>query len=276
MTLAFTVTQKQRLIELDAGELICAQEFDSKEERDDSFKQLNGELVQKNRRRLQRLRQETLRPAVRMLESTLTNALNEAGFVEVVTPTTLSGGMLEKMGINAQHPLWEQVYWLEKGSCLRPMLAPNLYYMLERLAKIWPRPVRIFEIGQCFRKESKGSKHLSEFTMLNLVELGISDDPAKRLVEMADLVMKAAGIDYRLQAEDSEVYGDTIDVMVGELEVASGATGPHELDNNWNITDNWAGLGFGLERLVMVKEGFQNIRRTGRSLIYLDGARLNV
>jgi len=276
MKLAFTVTQKQRLIELDAGERICTQEFDSKEERDNSFKQLNGELVQKNRRRLQRLREETLRPAVRRLESTLANALNEAGFVEVVTPTTLSGGMLEKMGITAQHPLWEQVFWLENGSCLRPMLAPNLYYMLERLAKIWPRPVRIFEIGQCFRKESKGSKHLSEFTMLNLVEMGTSDDPAKCLVEMADLVMKTAGIDYRLEAEDSEVYGDTIDIMVEDLEIASGATGPHELDNNWNITDNWAGLGFGLERLVMVKEGFQNIRRTGRSLIYLDGARLNV
>lgn len=276
MTLAFTVTQKQRLIELNAEERLYKQEFDSKEERDQSFKQLNGELVQKNKRRLERLRLEAFRPAVRRLEATLAGALREAGFVEVVTPTTLSGGMLEKMGITPQHPLWQQVFWLEGGGCLRPMLAPNLYYLLERLARIWPRPVKIFEIGQCFRKESKGSKHLSEFTMLNLVELGIPGDPAVRLAELVDLVMKAATVEYRLEAEESEVYGDTIDVMAGDLEVASGATGPHELDINWNIRDNWAGLGFGLERLVMVKEGFQNIRRTGRSLIYLDGARLNV
>lgn len=276
MTFAFTVTQKQRLIELDAGDQISSREFETKEYRDSSFKQVSEELVQKNRRRLRRLRQETLRPAVRQMESHLTDVLNKAGFVEVVTPTTLAGGMLEKMGITSKHPLWDQVFWLENGSCLRPMLAPNLYYMLERLPKVWPKPVRIFEIGQCFRKESKGSKHLSEFTMLNVVELGISEDPGKRLIEIADLVMQAAGVDYRLEAEDSEVYGDTIDIMVENLEIASGATGPHELDNNWNITDNWAGLGFGLERLVMVKEGFRNIRRAGRSLIYLDGARLNV
>jgi phenylalanyl-tRNA synthetase alpha chain len=64
--------------------------------------------------------------------------------------------------------------------------------------------------------------------------------------------------------------------MVGDLEIASGATGPHPLDVNWDIADNWAGLGLGLERLVMMKEGFNNIRRAGRSLIYLDGARLNI
>jgi len=36
------------------------------------------------------------------------------------------------------------------------------------------------------------------------------------------------------------------------------------------------GLGLGLERLVMAKQGYQNIQRTGRSLIYLDGVRLNI
>ncbi|MCL4440615.1 MAG: pyrrolysine--tRNA(Pyl) ligase large subunit, partial [Firmicutes bacterium] len=113
-------------------------------------------------------------------------------------------------------------------------------------------------------------------TMINLVEMGISGSPRERLAEMADLVMSAVGLGYRLEEENSEVYGDTTDVVVGELEVASGATGPHPLDVNWDISENWAGLGFGLERLVLVKEGFGNIRRAGRSLIYLDGARLNV
>ena len=275
MKLAFTATQKQRLIELDAP-LDTENDFINTEERDRSFKELNQELVLKNKRRLQRLRNETLRPAVRIMETKLVERLNQDGFVEVTTPTTLSKGMLQKMGITDSHPLWEQVYWVEPGSCLRPMLAPNLYYLLGHLAKAWPRPVRIFEIGQCFRKESKGSKHLSEFTMLNLVEMGVTGQPSKRLVEMAELVMGAVEIDYRLTAEESEVYGDTIDVMVGDLEVASGAIGPHPLDVNWHIADNWAGLGFGLERLVLVKEGFHNIRRAGRSLMYLDGARLNV
>ncbi len=275
MKLAFTVTQKQRLIELDAAGDI-EKDFNTAAERDDSFRELNQELVLKNRQRLQKLRQDNLRPAVRIMESLLVKSLNDAGFVEVTTPTTLSKGMLEKMGITDRHPLWEQVYWIENNTCLRPMLAPNLYYMLGHLAKVWPRPLRIFEVGQCFRKESKGSKHLSEFTMINLVEMGISGSPRERLAEMADLVMSAVGLGYRLEEENSEVYGDTTDVVVGELEVASGATGPHPLDVNWDISENWAGLGFGLERLVLVKEGFGNIRRAGRSLIYLDGARLNV
>lgn len=276
MKLIFTVTQKQRLIELDVSGELAELEFDTTEERDYSFKKINEELVLINKRRLQRLCDETHRPAIRNLESVLVKALNEAGFVEVITPTTLAKGMLEKMGINKEHPLWEQVYWVDEHSCLRPMLAPNLYYLLGRMARGWPKPVRIFEIGQCFRKESKGSKHLSEFTMLNLVEMEINGNPQTRLSEMAEMVMNSVGLDYRLDAEVSEVYGNTTDVMVGDLEIASGAVGPHPLDKNWNISENWAGLGFGLERLVMIKEDFQNIRRAGRSLMYLDGARLNI
>ena len=276
MELAFTVTQKQRLIELDAAGDVVGLVFETAEERDRSFRVINQELVRKNRQRLLRLRDQELRPAVRLLETALVKSLTEAGFVEVTTPTVLSKGMLGKMGITEAHPLWEQVYWLDKNSCLRPMLAPNLYYLMGHLAKAWPMPVRFFEVGQCFRKESKGARHLSEFTMLNLVEMGTAGEPRDRLAEMAGLVMDTVGLAYRLEAEISEVYGDTIDVMVEDTEVASGATGPHPLDVNWDISENWSGLGFGLERLVMMKEGFHNIRRVGRSLIYLDGGRLNI
>jgi phenylalanyl-tRNA synthetase alpha chain len=52
--------------------------------------------------------------------------------------------------------------------------------------------------------------------------------------------------------------------------------GPHPLDVNWDITEAWAGWGFGLERLALAAEGSCQIRRFGRSLMYLDGARLNV
>lgn len=276
MKLDFTVTQKQRLIELDVREDISGQVFNSKEERDLSFRSIHQQLVAKNKEWLRRLRKDTLRPAIRTIESVLVKTLNRAGFVEVITPTTVSKGMLNKMGITDRDPLRDQVYWLENTICLRPMLAPNLYHLLGRLSKIWPLPISIFEVGQCFRKESKGSKHLTEFTMLNLVEMGIDGDPQARLVEMADLIMGAVGLVYRLHTETSEVYGDTTDVVVDGLEIASGATGPHPLDANWEIAENWAGLGVGLERLVMVKEGFSNIRRAGRSLIYLDGARLNI
>jgi len=88
--------------------------------------------------------------------------------------------------------------------------------------------------------------------------------------------MGASGIEaYELAHKPSDVYGETIDVVSG-LEVGSAAMGPHSLDANWGIFDPWVGVGFGLERLAMVRGGFQNIQRVSRSLEYLDGVRLNI
>jgi phenylalanyl-tRNA synthetase alpha chain len=113
--------------------------------------------------------------------------------------------------------------------------------------------------------------------MLNLVEMGLQEgDRQRRLEELVGLVMEASGIEsYELIVKPSEVYGDTIDVMSG-VEVGSAAMGPHRLDAYWGIFDPWVGVGFGLERLTMVKEGFQNIQRVSRSIEYLDGVRLNI
>jgi len=76
------------------------------------------------------------------------------------------------MTIDKDHPLFDQVYWLNDKQCLRPMLAPSLYSLMFGFARLDQSPVRFFEIGSCFRKESDGAKHNSEFTMLNLVEMG--------------------------------------------------------------------------------------------------------
>jgi hypothetical protein len=43
--------------------------------------------------------------------------------------------------------------------------------------------------------------------------------------------MDAAGIkNYRLEKDECHVYGNTIDVISGDLELGSGAYGPHKLD----------------------------------------------
>ena len=82
------------------------------------------------------------------------------------------------------------VFWLDAKRCLRPMLAPNLYTLWKDLLRLWEKPIRIFEIGTCYRKESKGSLHLNEFTMLNLTELGLPEDQRhQRLEELAALVI---------------------------------------------------------------------------------------
>ena len=274
--ITFSETQRQRLAELSVRGLADEPEFPDATRRDHAFETLHRALLADNVRRLDEMRTVTRRPLLRRLEAAMAAALFDMEFVEVVTPTLVGKGSLEKMGLGPYHPLWRQVYWVDNSRCLRPMLAPNLYYLLSHLQRLWPPPVRIFEVGSCFRKESKGSSHLSEFTMLNMVELGPASGTGERLTELAALVMGSIGIEYEVRATESDVYGATLDVEVAGLEVASGVAGPNPLDEKWGISDPWAGWGFGLERLAMAAEGSTQIRRFGRSLMYLDGARLNV
>jgi pyrrolysyl-tRNA synthetase-like protein len=271
-----TATQAQRLRELGAGAEQIECTFVSPFERNAAYKQTEDGLAREGRARLQELRSDKRPPPLVELERALCSTLSELGFVQVVTPHIVTTEALRKMGIDHRHPLREQVFWLEDGRCLRPMLAPNLYTLMRRLGRLWRQPFGIFEVGTCFRRDSKGARHLNEFTMLNLVELG-RKEPTARLEELAGTVMHTAGIeDFQLVRTTSEVYGEMLDVEVDGTEVCSAAVGPNPIDGNWGIVDPWVGLGFGLERLLMVREGHANIERTGRSLVYVDGVRLNL
>ncbi|MBN1221782.1 MAG: pyrrolysine--tRNA(Pyl) ligase large subunit [Candidatus Aminicenantes bacterium] len=275
--LSWTVTQSQRLRELNAPQHMHDHLFSSEKERNESFLELERTYVRKSRQQLRKLRDERRRPKLCALEDTLAQALIKIGFVQVVTPILISKSSLDKMSIRPGHKLSKQVFWLGGKKCLRPMLAPNLYHLLQELVKIWEKPVRIFEVGPCFRKDSGGRYHVNEFTMLNLVELGLPQGKGRtRLEELVSVIMDASGIkDYKSVPHKSEVYGTTID-FVSEFELASGVVGPHALDSRWGINDPWVGVGFGLERLLMVREHYRNVQRAGRTLIYLDGERLNV
>ena len=280
MQTTWTETQHTRLIELAAGEAELALQFENTQIRDKAYQQLEKQLVKVQRQKLQELREGPRRPRLCRLESRLVEILVQNNFVQVTTPTILSKGLLAKMSIDDDHPLASQVFWLGNDKCLRPMLAPHLYFVLKDLLRLWEKPVRIFEIGSCFRKESQGAQHSNEFTMLNLVEMGLAEDQRQpRLEEMAALVTAAAGIDdYIIQTESSAVYGETIDILAGEdrLEIGSAAMGPHVLDQAWQVTDAWMGIGFGLERLLMIAEKSRSLGKMGRSLGYLDGIRLNI
>lgn len=280
MKLTWTDVQLGRLQELDAVESELVRHFDSASDREKTFQKLEKTLVKKNRELLKTFREIHLRPKICKLESNLVDALVKQGFAQVSTPIIMSKGHLAKMSISDNHALASQIYWLDNSKCLRPMLAPHLYFVLKDLLRLWEKPVRIFEVGPCFRKESQGAQHSSEFTMLNLVEMGLPEkDRHPRIEKLAALVVETAGVeDYRLETVTSEIYGDTIDVVAGKnhLEVASAAMGPHPLDRAWKITDTWVGIGFGLERLLMVTENSKSLAKMGRSLAYLDGVRLNI
>jgi len=277
MNINFSRVQKQRLRELDAPLNLQEKSFSSIQERDKSFRSIEQLLVGQGKQHLLEVRNVRRRPALCELETKLTNVLTENGFVQVVTPIILAKGLLAKMSITSEQPLFKQVFWVSDDKCLRPMLAPNLYYLLGEFVRLYEKPIQVFEIGPCFRKDSKGGHHLNEFTMLNLVELGSPEETGKqRLEELAAIVMDAAEIkNYQLNPAQCEVYGETIDVIAG-LEVGSGVIGPNPLDAQWGWVDPWVGIGFGLERLIMVSKGYQNIQRAGRALVYFDGVRLNI
>ena len=207
LRIRLTATQSQRLRELGADPLVLDELFDDAASRDAAFKLLENDLVRGGREHLRELRKGRRAPQLVELERDLSDALTDVGFVRVVTPLIIASDALRKMGIEHGHPLREQVFWLDDGRCLRPMLAPNLYTLLRRLDRHWSKPFGIFEIGPCFRRDSKGASHLNEFTMLNLVELGGAETEGRaRLEELAALVMGAAGI-ARLRARGHRVRG---------------------------------------------------------------------
>jgi pyrrolysyl-tRNA synthetase-like protein len=275
MPIIWTSSQSQRIREL-GGEPNQNEEFPSEEAREKAFSVLIEKLQSQHRKLIRDLAANPRRHPLAELESSLAKMLVGKGFMEVKTPTIISYEALRKMGITKEHPLYEQVFWLDEKRCLRPMLAPNLYFLMRQLKRNVKMPLMLFEIGTCYRKESHGNSHLEEFTMLNLVEMKPDTDATERLKQHIVSVMDLIGLEYELVTAESEVYVSTIDVEVGGVEVASGAVGPHILDKAHGVTDPWAGVGFGLERLLLMKSGDLNIKKVGRSLIYLNGARIDI
>jgi len=269
----FTRSQIQRLKEF--GDEDHDTEFGSAEEREKAFSEIFSKLTSKNDALVRRMMSYPERHSLSMLEHSIAEMLTKKGFIEVRTPSIISKAALEKMTVTKGSELYKQVFQIDDRRCLRPMLAPNLYFVMHKLRKRTDGPVRIFEIGACFRKEKGGNGHLEEFTMLNLVELGPEGDPTDRLMEHISAVMGTTGLNYGTVTEYSGVYKETLDVTVNGSEVASGAVGPHPLDAMHDIREPWCGIGFGLERLLAEMMKKSNIRKAGKSLVYLNGAKID-
>ncbi|MBR4024230.1 MAG: pyrrolysine--tRNA(Pyl) ligase large subunit [Firmicutes bacterium] len=278
----YTVTQSERLNELNAPIEEQDREFETKEERNEHFRKLEKELTRYARNDIFDLLESRHMTKYRITGNKMADWLMEEGFTEVITPTIISRDSLKKMGIDSGSQFLDQVFWVDGKHCLRPMLAPNLYVEMRELLRITKKPVKIFEMGSCFRKESQGAQHLNEFTMLNLVELAAVKD-GEQLAELERLAlnaMEALGLkegEYEFVQEDSEVYGKvSFDILINGMEVASGSYGPHFLDANWGVFDTWVGIGFGIERLTMALDKGRTIKRYGRTLSFIDGEPLNI
>jgi phenylalanyl-tRNA synthetase alpha chain len=275
MSTTMTKAQEQRLYELGADLDVVCRDHDSSDQRDARFAEIETRLMSQNRTKVSNMMENPRRNQVRRLESSMAEELVARGFQEVSTPHMITRDALARMGIEEGDPLFDKVFWLDTRRCLRPMLAPGLYSMMRTLRRSYRGPLRLFEVGPCYRKESHGNKHLEQFTMLNLVEVSPAAG-TPRLKEIIGDLMGALDINYELSEETSEVYGTTVDIMVNGIEVASCATGPHKLDKAHGINEPWAGVGLGLERLILATRGEVNIKRVGGSLVYLEGVRVDL
>lgn len=273
MTEHFTDSQIQRLMEY-GDENWTAAEFTDLEEREAAFARILSGLKTENDRYIRNLFEHPNNDMTD-LQNAIREVLGKRGFIEVHTPIFVSKKALEKMTITPDHPLWRQVFFIDEKRALRPMHAMNLYAVMGKLKAFTKGPVKIFEIGSCFRKESKSNTHLEEFTMMNLVELDPDGDPIGRLNTYIGDIMGAVGLEYETSREESDVYVETLDVEVYGTEVASGAVGPHRLDPAHDIHHPWTGIGFGLERLLMLKNGRSSTKKTGASISYINGRRMD-
>ena len=261
---AFTRSQLDRLEALlSPGEKISLNE-------EISFGKLESELLTRRKGDLQRIYAKEQENYLGKLERDITKFFVERGFLEIKSPILIPVEYVERMGIDSDTELSKQVFRIDKNLCLRPMLAPNLYNYLRKFDNVLPDPIKIFEIGPCYRKESDGKEHLEEFTMLNFCQMG-SGCTRESLEAIIREFLDYLEIDFEIIGDSCMVYGDTLDVMHGDLELSSAVVGPIPLDREWGIDKPWMGAGFGLERLLKVKHKFKNIKRAARSESYYNG-----
>lgn len=266
----FTPLQKNRILSLlGPGEMISF----SKEKR--SFAELEPTLLIQRKKDIREIYENSRENLLGKLERTITEFFVDIGFLEVKSPILIPFEYMERMGVGEDKKLSKQIFRVDDSMCLRPMLAPGLYNHLRKFDNVLPDPVRIFEIGPCYRKESDGNNHLEEFTMLNFCQMG-SRCTREELEFLIEEFLDFLGIEFEIVADSCMVYGDTIDVMHKDMELSSAVVGPVPMDIDWGINKPWIGAGFGLERLLKAKHDFKNIKRAARSESYYNGICINL
>jgi pyrrolysyl-tRNA synthetase len=266
----FTQSQKDRIVYLlGPDEMISF----SKEKR--SFQELEVELINKRKEDLRKIYENSRENLLGKLERQITEFFVERGFMEIKSPILIPFEYMERMGVGENTKLSQQIFRVDESMCLRPMLAPGLYNYLNKFDNILPDPIRIFEIGPCYRKESDGKSHLEEFTMLNFCQMG-SKCTRENLIILIEDFLDFLNIEHEIISDRCMVYGETIDVLHKDMELCSAVVGPIPQDRDWGINKPWIGAGFGLERLLKVKHNFKTIKRAARSENYFNGISTNL
>lgn len=238
------------------------------------FDVLEKELIDRRKQDVRRIYETSREDMLAALERDISEFLRKRGFMEIKSSILIPEDYLLRMGIDVKTDEDYKVFQTNGNMYLRPMLAPVLYNYLRRFDSILPDPVKIFEVGTCYRRESNSNTHLEEFTMVNFCHMG-EGATHENLMDLIDSFLTHLGIEYTTEGDSCLVYGNTVDVMHGDMELSSAVVGPVPMDIDWGISKPWIGAGFGLERLLKAKHGFKNIKRGSRSELYYNGNYIN-
>ena len=121
MSIEFTETQKNRLTELGVKKETVFRMFETVNEREQTYKIVEKQAAVKNKADLKYLLEKSRKPALCRLQQELADALCEKGFTQVTTPIIISSRALEKMTIDKNNPLHEQVFWLDVRLLRKPV-----------------------------------------------------------------------------------------------------------------------------------------------------------
>ncbi len=191
------------------------------------------------------------------------DTLARAGFARVVTPTILSRGLLARMAIRPRGTrCTTRCSGWTSGAACAPCWPPTSTTLLTDLLRIWDHPVRIFEVGSCFRRDSQGARHAGG---VHHAQPGARwacrpRAAAPGWTSWPVWLMEAAGIrEYAPADARTRRCTGRRSTWFATAPRRPGAGlrrhGPAPAGPALEDHRPWVGIGFGLERLVMAAEG---------------------
>lgn len=174
----------------------------------------------------------------------------------------------DALNVPSDHPSRDvqDTFWLTDGRLLRTHTSNGQVRAKEELGL----PVKVVIPGRCFRNEATDSSHESTFTQLEGLYIDKDVKIGHLIWTIENFIYKLFGqnIEIRFRPHHYPFVEPAIDVDIkynGKwIEVlGSGMVHPKVLKNMKIDPDKYTGyaFGFGIDRLVMIKYGIEDIRR---------------
>jgi O-phosphoseryl-tRNA synthetase len=181
--------------------------------------------------------------------------------------------------LNEVFPQLRNLEPISTKKTLRSHMTAVWFPLLEKCRRKAVLPLKLFSIGPRFRREQReDAHHLFESTTASLVVM----DDSFTMKNGKDLTIdilsrlgfcdcsfktKAVTSNYYEQGTDTEVYGQYADQR---LEIANIGFYNSRSLSNYDIANRVFNLGFGVERLAMIFEDAQDIRRLVYPVLYQE------